>query len=135
MATPIKLLPNYFKKIGLSLIIISIISAVILKVFHLDDLFNKKIWGTIFMDLLIIFCSLIIFSRDKIEDEMTFLIRLKHFAGSFAGMVTIVILRNITDIASGVNPKNYSATELLLWMCLMHLTFHYVNFWNNRKIN
>jgi hypothetical protein len=87
------------------------------------------------MDLLIIFCSLIIFSRDKIEDEMTFLIRLKHFAGSFAGMVTIVILRNITDIASGVNPKNYSATELLLWMCLMHLTFHYVNFWNNRKIN
>jgi hypothetical protein len=43
MATPIKLLPNYFKKIGLSLIIISIISAVILKVFHLDDLFNKKI--------------------------------------------------------------------------------------------
>lgn len=135
MATPIKLLPNYFKKVGLFLIIISIISAVIIKVFHLDDLFNKKILGTIFIDLLIIFCSLIIFSRDKIEDEMTFFIRLKHFAGTFAGMVTMVILRNIMDIASGDNPKNYSATELILFMCLMHLTFHYVNLWNNRKSN
>jgi hypothetical protein len=73
MSTAIKLLPNYFKKVGLSLIIISIISAVIIKVFHLDDLFNKKIFGTIFLDLLIIFCCLIIFSRDRIEDEMTFL--------------------------------------------------------------
>ena len=135
MATPLKLLPNYFKKVGLFLIIISIISAVIIKVFHLDDLFNKKILGTIFIDLLIIFCSLIIFSRDKIEDEMTFFIRLKHFAGTFAGMVTMVILRNIMDIASGDNPKNYSATELILFMCLMHLTFHYVNLWNNRKSN
>lgn len=135
MATPIKLLPNYFKTVGLSLIIISIMSAVIIKVFHLDDLFNKKILGTIFIDLLIIFCSLIIFSRDKIEDEMTFFIRLKHFAGTFAGMVTMVILRNIMDIASGDNPKNYSATELILFMCLMHLTFHYVNLWNNRKSN
>ena len=135
MSTAIKLLPNYFKKVGLSLIIISIISAVIINVFHLDDLFNKKIFGTIFLDLLIIFCCLIIFSRDRIEDEMTFFIRLKHFAGTFAGMVTMVILRNIMDIASGENPKNYSATELILFMCLMHLTFHYVNLWNNRKSN
>ena len=135
MSTTIKLLPNYFKKVGLSLIIISIMSAVIIKVFHLDDLFNKKILGTIFLDLLIIFCCLIIFSRDKIEDEMTFFIRLKHFAGTFAGMVTMVILRNIMDIASGENPKDYSATELIFAMCFFHLTFHYVNLWKNKKAN
>lgn len=135
MSTTIKLLPNYFKKVGLSLIIISIISAVIIKVFHLDNLFNKKILGTIFLDLLIIFCCLIIFSRDKIEDEMTILIRLKQFAGTFAGMVAMVICRNIMDIATDENPKNYSATELILFMCFMHLTFHYINLWNNRKSN
>ena len=129
MSTTIKLLPNYFKKVGLSLIIISIMSAVIIKVFHLDDLFNKKILGTIFLDLLIIF------SRDKIEDEMTILIRLKQFAGTFAGIVAMVICRNIMDIATGENPKNYSATELILSMCFIHLTFHYVNIWNNRKSN
>ena len=97
MSTTIKLLPNYFKKVGLSLIIISIMSAVIIKLFHLDDLFNKKILGTIFLDLLIIFCCLIIFSRDKIEDEMTILIRLKQFAGTFAGIVAM----SFTYIASG----------------------------------
>jgi hypothetical protein len=135
MSTTIKLLPNYFKKVGLSLIIITIISIVITKVFHLDDMFNKKILGTIFLDLLIIFCCLIIFSRDKIEDEMTILIRLKHFAGTFAGMVTMVILRNIMDIATVENPKNYSATEIILFMCYLHVTFHYVYLWNNRKLN
>lgn len=135
MSTTIKLLPNYFKKVGLSLIIITIISIVITKVFHLDDLFNKKILGTIFLDLLIFFCCMIIFSRDKIEDEMTILIRLKQFAGTFAGIVAMVIFRNIMDIATGENPKNYSATELILFMCFIHLTFHYINLWNNRKSN
>jgi hypothetical protein len=135
MSTTIKLLPNYFKKVGLSLIIITIISIVITKVFHVDDLVNKKILGTIFLNLLIFFCCMIIFSRDKIEDEMTILIRLKQFAGTFAGIVTMVIFRNIMDIATGENPKNYSATELILFMCFIHLTFHYVNLWNNRKLN
>ena len=135
MSTTIKLLPNYFKKVGLSLIIITIISIVITKVFHVDDLVNKKILGTIFLNLLIFFCCMIIFSRDKIEDEMTILIRLKQFAGTFAGMVAMVICRNIMDIATDENPKNYSATELILFMCFIHLTFHYVNLWNNRKLN
>jgi hypothetical protein len=135
MSTTIKLLPNYFKKVGLSLIIITIISIVITKGFHLDDLFNKKILGTIFLDLLIFFYCMIIFSRDKIEDEMTILIRLKQFAGTFAGIVAMVICRNIMDIATGENPKNYSATELILFMCFIHLTFHYGNLWNNRKSN
>jgi hypothetical protein len=95
MSTTIKLLPNYFKKIGLSLIIITIISVVIIKVFHFDDLVNKKILGTIVIDLLTIFCCMIIFSRDKIEDEMTILIRLKEFAGTFIFSVSFFILMNI----------------------------------------
>ena len=135
MSTQIKLLPNHFKKIGVLLILITFILAVILKVFHFDDYFNKKIIGTVIIDLLIIFCCMIILSRDKIEDEMTIFIRLKEFAGTFFGMVAMVIARNIMDIASGENPKDYSATELIFAMCFFHLTFHYVNLWKNKKAN
>lgn len=83
MSTQIKLLPYHFKKIGVLLILITFILAVILKVFHFDDYFNKKVLGTVIIDLLIIFCCMIILSRDKIEDEMTIFIRLKEFAGTF----------------------------------------------------
>lgn len=78
---------------------------------------------------------MIILSRDKIEDEMTIFIRLKEFAGTFFGMVAMVIARNIMDIAMGDNPKDYSATELIFGMCFFHLTFHYVNLWKNKKAN
>ncbi|WP_293875482.1 hypothetical protein [Flavobacterium sp.] len=135
MSGQIKLLPNYFKKIGLSLLIITIFLAVILKLFHPDDLFNKQIMGTLTVDFLIIICCMIIFSRDKIEDEMTVLVRLKEFAGTFAMMVATLITRNIIDIATGENPKNYSATQLIFFMCSLHLTFHYVNLWKNKKQN
>lgn len=50
-------------------------------------------------------------------------------------MVAMVIARNIMDIASGENPKEYSATELIFAMCFFHLTFHYVNLWKNKKAN
>jgi hypothetical protein len=134
MSTQIKLLPNYFKKIGLSLFLITIITVVILKTFHFDDLFNKKILGTIVIDLLTIFCCMIIFSRNKIEDEMSFLIRLKEFAGTFIFSVSFFILMNIMDIFTRENPKIFSAAQLILTMCLTHLFFHYLNIWKNNKV-
>jgi uncharacterized membrane protein len=135
MSATIKLLPNYFKKIGLSLIIITIISVVIIKVFHFDDSVNKKILGTIVIDLLTIFCCMIIFSRDKIEDEMTILIRLKEFAGTFIFSVSFFILMNIMAIFTDENPKIFSAAQLILTMCFSHLFFHYLNIWKNKKQN
>lgn len=134
MATKIKLLPSYFKKIGLSLIIITILSAAILKVFNFDISLNEGILRTIFCDILIVACCIVFLSRENEEDEMSILIRLREFTITFIMGVSMVLVRNILDIITGENPRTYSATELVLWMCFIHLGFHYMNIWKNKKI-
>jgi len=95
---PLNLLPNYFKKIGLGFILASVVFVVSIKVsgIHLSAEI-KAMMKTIFWDILILGMLFIGFSKEKDEDELTMLIRMKALASAF---VYVVIFKIVDDIFS-----------------------------------
>lgn len=93
---PLNLLPNYFKKIGLGFILASIVFVVSVKISGIHLTAEKKeMMKTIFWDILIIGMLFIAFSKEKDEDELTMLIRMKALASAF---VYIVIFKIVSDV-------------------------------------
>jgi len=93
---PLNLLPNYFKKIGLGFILASVVFVVSLKISGIHLTAEKKeMMKTIFWDILIIGMLFIAFSKEKDEDELTMLIRMKALASAF---VYIVIFKIVSDV-------------------------------------
>ena len=93
---PLNLLPNYFKKIGLGFILASVVFVVSVKISGIHFTAEKKeMMKTIFWDILIIGMLFIAFSKEKDEDELTMLIRMKALASAF---VYIVIFKIVSDV-------------------------------------
>jgi len=93
---PLNLLPNYFKKIGLGFILASVVFVVSVKISGIHLTAEKKeMMKTIFWDILIIGMLFIAFSKEKDEDELTMLIRMKALASAF---VYIVIFKIVSDV-------------------------------------
>jgi len=93
---PLNLLPNYFKKIGLGFILASVVFVVSVKISGIHLTVEKKeMMKTIFWDILIIGMLFIAFSKEKDEDELTMLIRMKALASAF---VYIVIFKIVSDV-------------------------------------
>ena len=93
---PLNLLPNYFKKIGLGFILASVVFVVSVKISGIHFTAEKKeMMKIIFWDILIIGMLFIAFSKEKDEDELTMLIRMKALASAF---VYIVIFKIVSDV-------------------------------------
>jgi hypothetical protein len=91
-----RLLPNYFKKIAIGLLLLSIALIVVSKFQSLG--FNIEMVKTIGRSGILI--SFLIFARtaDKIEDELIYKIRINAFASAFIFGVFFVILQPWIDI-------------------------------------
>ena len=82
--SPIRLLPVYFKKFGLVLVLLTIAIPVAFKLSSAEVLLsNKDLLKIITKSLFMIGLTIIGFSKDKIEDEMTMIIRMKAIIMSF----------------------------------------------------
>jgi len=93
---PLNLLPNYFKKIGLGFILASVVFVVSLKIFGIHITAEKKeMLKTISRDVVLLGMMFIAFSKEKDEDELTMLIRMKALASAF---VYIVIFKIVSDV-------------------------------------
>ncbi len=93
---PLNLLPNYFKKIGLGFILASVVFVVSVKIsgIHLS-VEKKEMMKTISRDVVLLGMMFIAFSKEKDEDELTMLIRMKALASAF---VYIVIFKIVSDV-------------------------------------
>ncbi len=93
---PLNLLPNYFKKIGLGFILASVFFVVSVKIsgIHLS-VEKKEMMKTISRDVVLLGMMFIAFSKEKDEDELTMLIRMKALASAF---VYIVIFKIVSDV-------------------------------------
>ena len=93
---PLNLLPNYFKKIGLGFILASVVFVVSVKISGIHPTAEKKeMMKTISRDVVLLGMMLIAFSKEKDEDELTMLIRMKALASAF---VYIVIFKIVSDV-------------------------------------
>lgn len=121
----LKLLPNYFKIIGFALGVIDIIIVIlsITNVIEADEELLKSITGSI---LLIAFLILAL-SKDKIEDELTIIIKLRAFGGAFIyGTVIIIIEPFINLLLEGIYYKDNGAIGLLSQMFIFYFIMVFI---------
>jgi len=116
--------PNYFKKVGLLLIFVSIISCIVYKFILLKK--ASSLSSHIFLDLLIIGIFLFSIAKEKLEDERITLIRLKAMAGAFVLAVVYVITHPVFFGIIGDGITDISSTELILNMLFMYNVFFYL---------
>jgi hypothetical protein len=93
---PLNLLPNYFKKIGLGFILATVVFFISVKILGIHFTAEKKeMMKTILSDAFLLGMVIVAFSKDKDEDELTMLIRMKALGSA---VVFVVIFKIVNDI-------------------------------------
>ena len=111
------LLPRIFKLIGLSIFILPIITLAVFKFTNIENDYSF-ISKPILQSVIILGLTLIIFSKDKMEDERNNLLRLQAFAFSFI----IVIVQFVISPFLQINYTNV-AFSIVLQMCFVYLIY------------
>jgi len=115
----LKLLPNYFKKIGLLFFGLAI-AFILLFTNHIIPLDNE-VAKTITFDIIFIGLLILAISKEKLEDERTTKLRLIAFAFSFISAVGFVIVMPFVNILFGDNfLSEVSSNQLLLTMFILY---------------
>ena len=115
---PLNLLPNYFKKIGLGFILASVVFVVSVKISGIHPTAEKKeMMKIISKDVVLLGMMFIAFSKEKDEDELTMLIRMKALASAF---VYIVIFKIVSDVFGIIDQelienKNGYFFQMMIW--------------------
>jgi hypothetical protein len=116
---PLRLFPRWVKYVGLIWVILSLILSIVFSiVLHNDFTFEGKNYiGVLSADFGLL---LICFSRDKIEDEMTNMIRLKSFYRSVILGFTMIIFLDLLELFLGGKSvtESFSLIGIILFMYL-----------------
>ncbi|TVQ87940.1 MAG: hypothetical protein EA393_09835 [Bacteroidetes bacterium] len=121
----LRLLPAIFKKIGFTILLLSVLWAAlsVSKILSID----KGLAGTLFESGILISLLLLALTRNKTEDELTLKIRLKALAGSFIYGVVFVIFEPLISLLFGGNFLfDIGATQLLISMFLFYFIMLYI---------
>jgi hypothetical protein len=120
-------IPNYFKKIGVALIILVIVVMFILKGLHYDfDTIPKGNIKTIAMNLFILGLAFIALAKDKIEDEMHVFLKLKSFHSAFIFGIIFTIIFPIFDIVINDDIQQIPAQQLVIMMLFSQISTYFL---------
>jgi hypothetical protein len=120
-------LPNYFKKIGIGMLILFFIPALIIKL--LDVSFytqNRIFFREISTSVFILGLFFIAWSKEKNENNEIQLLRYKAFAVSFFFAVFRVLLTPLTDLLFGESVGDTKPTDVILNMLFIYLFIFYI---------
>src|SRR6056297_3637242 len=93
------LLPNYYKKIGLILSVLSFIFLVV-NLFYPDIIqWHQELIKWIFKDILLISLLLVAFAREKAESDKTNKLRTARLKQSFLFGVAVLVLDSISELS------------------------------------
>ncbi|MCW3075212.1 MAG: hypothetical protein JWP69_2281 [Flaviaesturariibacter sp.] len=120
----VKLLPNYYKKVGWSILLTTI--AVPFLSLILPDLWEQKQTIKPFLvSGMLVGLLIIALARDKVEDELIMELRLKALAGAFIIGCAYVIFNPFIDLLFGDAVSNGSIGSIFFTMSLWyHLNFY-----------
>ena len=117
--------PNYFKKIGLGIILLAVAVPVGAKLLSYEFVGEEKdFYKVITFNVLILGLFFIAWARDKFEDEMTMQIRMKAIGFTIMTTVFYMILRPIIDLLLQDPVTEMSAQELMIFILLMYIIFY-----------
>lgn len=87
---------------------------------------TKELLRILSMDAMILGLALIALSKDKVEDEITLVVRRSSIAGSFAFAVAYVIIMPFIDLANNDPIAEIKGQQLVLLMLSLYLTQYYI---------
>jgi len=119
------LLPNYFIKIGILVVILSILFFISGMIFEKSIPVKKEIIASIGLDGIIIGLLLISLSKSKIEDELIVMIRMQAFAQAFIFSVIYVVAISITTLVMK-DDLPFNAYSLIIVQLIMFIIFFYL---------
>lgn len=120
-------LPHSFKKIGFVIISLVLALAVYVVAFGLDVSPGTKDWiKTISLSLFIFGLLLVARAKDKFEDEMTLLLKLKALRFAFVWAVLYVILKPVIDLLLVDAIIDLSAQEVVIAMLSMYIVYYWI---------
>ena len=120
------LLPHSFKKIGIILLITSVVMQGAILLFHLQTASYKE-WMQLSLKTIFVFGLLFVaWSEDKEEDEMTIVLRLKAISFSFLATVFFVLFKPFADILFDQKGDVVSGTEVAIIMLLGYLLMYHL---------
>jgi hypothetical protein len=123
----IVLLPTYFKIIGIVVMILAFVPAVIVMLMNIEIIQSQKeLFKVMTLNVLILGLFFIVMAKDKVEDEMTFVIRLKAMAWTFSWAVLYVIVKSLVDLFLKDLPQDLSGQQVVLTMLFVYLIMYYV---------
>jgi hypothetical protein len=121
------LLPNRFKKVGLTLIVLTFVVGIVLKLMSLDLLqTQKELYRMLTLSSVNLGLLIIAMSKDSIEDEMTIAIRLKAMAWAFTWAVFYVILSPIIDLLLKDPIGVLTGQQVIMSMLFVYMIMYYL---------
>lgn len=121
----LRLLPHYYKKIAISLILIAIL---IILLFQVEILTIEKHFVKLMAENILLIALLILaLTKDKIEDELTLKLRMQSFAGSFIyGVLTVIVFPYTGFLFKDNSFSEKGSYELILSMLLFYFIIFFI---------
>ena len=122
----IRLLPNYFKWIGFAMMVFVGLLLLGIKLFKVELLQNQKEALMIFTSRFFLLGLFVIaLARDKVEDELILLLRLKAMGFIFTVVIVTVIIQPIIDLMWKDSIQNMTPVYLVLRMLIAYHIFFF----------
>jgi hypothetical protein len=121
------LLPNYFKRVGIVIMLLALVPLVIVKAMNVElTPANQELFKLLSMNAFILGLLFVAWAKDKVEDEMTIAIRLKAIGWSFIWAVLFVIIKPFVDMLFKDPVSDSKSQELVLSMLFVYLLTYYL---------
>ena len=115
------LLPHYFKRIGIVVMILAFVPAISFKAMGLElTQAQKTLFKLMTMNGFILGLLFMAWAKDKVEDEMTIALRLKSMGFAFLWAVLFVVLKPLTDLLFKSSSAESTAQGLVVSMLLVY---------------
>ena len=120
------LLPNYFKTIGIVIMLLAFVPIVVLiiKKIQIAEA-QKETFKILIMNFFILGLLFVALAKDKIEDEMTLYVRLKSMAFALSWAALYVIIKPLIDLIFKNAIGDLSSQQLVITMLFVYLTLYF----------
>lgn len=121
------LFPNYFKKIGVAVLVSIVVCGIVLRTQHIAIAGAQRgVMRYLGVNFLIFGMALIALARDRYETEVKRSLRLQCIVLSFIMAIVSVVFQPLVDLFFHTNVRDFTAQDVVLSMLTVYLLFFYL---------
>ncbi len=124
---------KHFKKLGIGLILIAFLTALVIKLSHIEMMPTQKSFFKVFtMNGFILGLLFVALAKEKIEDEMIAQMRLKAMSQTFIWAVLYVILTPFVDLIFKDPIQSLTGQQVVIAMLFCYLLNYHSQKFSNK---